>query len=597
MSDFETIPTGEKYIKGRRIRASATNKLIENQNYMIDHAFEKPTSFIIRKRGVNYEAIHGSGSNQAGKILATGTSTDALVTFQAVEAIAPENSKVNVKHGDYTFSAKWNPTKKLRLHGEGIGTRLLPSGSFDAVDMTNLALFDIVWRDASGVDFDASFDPNMFEEALHQTGRREIKIVKFDTGTVNLWGFGDKILACTGVAGATVYGIGKIYIIYPTGKIVDITYNANDFKGAGSYEPIEFVAGYIDPQGNIFVTTHPYVNLLKLPYNSKTWQNKLSVTDGISGYGIEGIFVGYLIANSGGTLSAHQKKIYRSTDMGETWNVVWSEAVNQHLFGIRAHEKTILVGGYNEIIRSADYGASFTKITITCAVRNFAYLGDGVWIGSSNVESTYLVSLDDGASWFSVANTLPIKYPAYSSSNIHSNGKVIAIASRDTEIALSRNGSSWTFLNLPLKGMSLRGVYVTDDTLYASGMTLGDYGDAANRANQGNVFIIPLDVASIKGQATPHFLWNNVAVLADGTSLPLLTKGTSKQTFFFKSNAIGTLTFQIYDEQAKVYADLETLSIDTANKLFSKTFTLPVTTMQLKFSVAATVTCWAVLED
>jgi len=140
----------------------------EDWNAIVDHALEKSCAFIVRKKDTTYEAIYGSGADQAGKILVGSQSTDALVTFQAVETTASENQKIFVKHGDYTFSAKWSPAKKLRLHGEGKGTRLLPGGSFDAIDPSNLALFDIVWRDAKGIDHDASFDPNVFSQALRE---------------------------------------------------------------------------------------------------------------------------------------------------------------------------------------------------------------------------------------------------------------------------------------------------------------------------------------------------------------------------------------------------------------------------------------------
>jgi len=107
---------------------------------MVDHAFEKPCSFLVFWRSVDgtvyYYAVYGTGSNQAGKILSAATSTDALVTFQALESVASENSKINVKHGDYIFSATWSPTKKLRIHGEGEGTRLLNNGTYDAIDIT-----------------------------------------------------------------------------------------------------------------------------------------------------------------------------------------------------------------------------------------------------------------------------------------------------------------------------------------------------------------------------------------------------------------------------------------------------------------------------
>ncbi|KXH76248.1 MAG: hypothetical protein AM326_03040 [Candidatus Thorarchaeota archaeon SMTZ-45] len=135
----------------------------EDVEALRDHALEGIGSFMIRKDGSNFEAIYNSGPNLAGTLLAAATSTDALATFQAVESVALVNQTIHIKHADYNFSAKWEPAKKLRLIGEGLGTRLLPDGAFDAIDTTNLSLLNLVWRDADSVDHDACLDPSYFE--------------------------------------------------------------------------------------------------------------------------------------------------------------------------------------------------------------------------------------------------------------------------------------------------------------------------------------------------------------------------------------------------------------------------------------------------
>lgn len=43
-------------------------KLENDYNSIVDHAFEKPLHFLICKKGTDYQAIYGSGSDQAGKI-------------------------------------------------------------------------------------------------------------------------------------------------------------------------------------------------------------------------------------------------------------------------------------------------------------------------------------------------------------------------------------------------------------------------------------------------------------------------------------------------------------------------------------------------
>jgi len=133
---------------------------------------EEPTVVVDPKTFVETASylLFKSGSAFCGKDGSNGEiiqKSDALSLFQYVESAVPENSKIAIRQADYVMSRKWVPTKKLRLHGEGLYTRILPDGAFDALDPTNLALFNVVWRDQYGVDHDASFDPNMFEEALH----------------------------------------------------------------------------------------------------------------------------------------------------------------------------------------------------------------------------------------------------------------------------------------------------------------------------------------------------------------------------------------------------------------------------------------------
>jgi hypothetical protein len=84
---------------------------------------------------------------------------DALIVLNSVRDASPENATIMFRHGDYILSSKFTSSKKLRFIGEGSGTRLLPSGSFDSIDPTNLSLMNIVWRDGNGIDHDMSFDP------------------------------------------------------------------------------------------------------------------------------------------------------------------------------------------------------------------------------------------------------------------------------------------------------------------------------------------------------------------------------------------------------------------------------------------------------
>lgn len=136
-----------------------------------DHVFEKSCSWLVRLNGSNIEVLYGSGSNQAGKLVTlTGDVTDAYNVFPQIEALASANQTIGVKHGDYTFSAQWSPSKVLRIIGEGAGTRFLPSGAFDAIGLTNLKLQNILWRDADAVDHDQSFEKNVIDALFDYKG-------------------------------------------------------------------------------------------------------------------------------------------------------------------------------------------------------------------------------------------------------------------------------------------------------------------------------------------------------------------------------------------------------------------------------------------
>jgi len=54
----------------------------EGLDAVIDHGLEKSFTFIIRRNGSNFEAIHGHESEQAGKIYSTATSTDFKDTMR-----------------------------------------------------------------------------------------------------------------------------------------------------------------------------------------------------------------------------------------------------------------------------------------------------------------------------------------------------------------------------------------------------------------------------------------------------------------------------------------------------------------------------------
>jgi hypothetical protein len=182
-------------------------------------SFQTEASYIISKDG---SAIYARDGN-TGQVQIFN---DAFNAFKTIESLVAENSKISVKNGDYVFSQKWVPTKKLRLHGEGDGTRLLTSGSYDAIDPTNLALFDIVYQTADGVLHSASFDPNVFGDILAEMLREEVgrgiydeywKVLGPTVGTDYSVGVGSPVLVQCPEG-------GPIYFLFTGWKDANATY-------------------------------------------------------------------------------------------------------------------------------------------------------------------------------------------------------------------------------------------------------------------------------------------------------------------------------------------------------------------------------------
>lgn len=140
MSDFELIPEIEKYVKGRRIKGATTNKLIDNQNYFIDHAFEKPASYIVRVNGSYYEAIDSSigkidygGSGNAGGIDGTDASAVIQAALNNLTSGRTWQEKVLLK-GDIDL----NNTGEIELVSNSI---IEVQGRVKQPDISNKAIF------------------------------------------------------------------------------------------------------------------------------------------------------------------------------------------------------------------------------------------------------------------------------------------------------------------------------------------------------------------------------------------------------------------------------------------------------------------------
>jgi hypothetical protein len=304
---------------------------------------------------------------------------------------------------------------------------------------------------------------------------------------------------------------------------------------------------------------------------------------------------GYLYFS--GRHSTPERSIYRSTNKGETWTKVWTEA-EDWIFGMDSHKDTIIAGANGAIIRSPDRGATWTKIPVTGSVRNVLWIDGNLWIAARGGYSKLLFSLDDGLTWTEFANTLPDTIADVPITTHKSPSGTVAFALRENvgSAAATKNLATFRRVDLPVPGVQVRGVYLTEKTLYVGGYVPPAHWYHYDE-NVGSLIIIPLDWQQIDGEPEPQFLWNNETVTANATSPPLFTKGIDLQTFFFKTDNAGVLTVQVYDEQTKKFEDFYEQTITAANRLNSISLPQPFTAVRLKFSEAATVTCWAILEE
>lgn len=123
----------------------------DKHNAMLDHAFEKPASYIIRMNGAECEAIKGGTSSGAGMITYGGAADyggvdggDPAAVIQAV-IDALTSGKILLKDGTYSLGSTALAAKqKLVIEGESrAGTILSYTGSADAIAGTDLDHFEL----------------------------------------------------------------------------------------------------------------------------------------------------------------------------------------------------------------------------------------------------------------------------------------------------------------------------------------------------------------------------------------------------------------------------------------------------------------------
>jgi len=123
-----------------------------------------PISYLVWTDGTLTYAKNGT----TGRKVFTG---DAYTVLNSIKNTLKTSGggSIFLSAGNYTLSTTFpdeNVSATIMLIGAGRSTRLLSSGSFDALNKSLIQMRDLVWEDASGVLYDATFDPNMFQQAL-----------------------------------------------------------------------------------------------------------------------------------------------------------------------------------------------------------------------------------------------------------------------------------------------------------------------------------------------------------------------------------------------------------------------------------------------
>jgi len=557
-----------------------------------------PYSFMVFKKNGNYYVRDHNGNLKFSGV-------DAFSIFKSIESAAFENQLIVVKNGDYLFSQKWVPTKKLRLHGEGSGTRLLPSGTFDAIDPSNLSLLNILWRDANNVDHDASFDPEIFRQALKDELQTSWKSYFGSFEFANVWVYGENIYFGCRVENQAD-SAPALFKINPQGK-VEVLATKGDIKSLNTYEKsyfLEVVSVLELPNNAIIFSTHTWCELIKRDVNGN-----LAVKYNVMGnVGAETVY-GMCMDDEGSLYAAtydsypSQGYILKSTDKGETWSTIYGAISGSPFFDIEFRRKVagtvLLVASLNGIYRSTDRGSTFTKVWDEQA-RDIEYIGANTWIAYRDGRDYFFISFDDGETWQRVANRTGVE-KEWSINTLKADALGRLWVAGFGALACSRNGgSTWRvsdFNRLLLR--DFRGVGVTSTHLYiGSQIRTGHAFFTAGKV--GHILIVPVNRIPETSGYPPQVLWKGETILAASPeeTYPILISGVKEKTVYIKSNQSGTARILMYNEVSKSYEEVDSFSV-SANVLTKFSFTYVGRAFKLRFepSVDATVDAWVALGD
>ncbi|MFZ1518097.1 MAG: T9SS type A sorting domain-containing protein [Ignavibacteriaceae bacterium] len=188
-------------------------------------------------------------------------------------------------------------------------------------------------------------------------------------------------------------------------------------------------------------------------------------------------------------------RVWRSTDEGLTWDLVFTEDPDNHIKTIISIQNNIiLAGGSFGVIKSTDSGITWfaslnglpSNINV-CVVRSNS--NGVIFLGSTN--SGIYISTDNGESWINKNNGLS---SSYIKSIIFNSENKVFIGTPEGVFYSSNNGDTWPEINTGLKSLSVNSLICDSlDFIYAATNSSGVY-KSVNMTTDVNLEITPAPI-------------------------------------------------------------------------------------------------------
>jgi len=172
---------------------------------------------------------------------------------------------------------------------------------------------------------------------------------------------------------------------------------------------------------------------------------------------------------------AYQAMISRSTDAGLSWQRVYqpssSHPAPRTAVWIPSHQVMIAAGFYGAMYRSTDLGATWEPLWVSAPSLHdiaFSYMeGANTSFGFAVGDyATLMRSTDRGQTW--VRSTINVGYPYYLLAVKAKGQTVWAGGSQRTLVRSTDSGNSWSRIPTPLDGPNLSGYVINDIDVYDS---------------------------------------------------------------------------------------------------------------------------------